>query len=207
VPPFDWNNAVNYTELALLAESFPPAGVYNRLKRAPSKGGALATLLVVDVALKTSCKNPAGYTFASPRRASADGFGLASVSSSPIDTGKHRTLVSVIFRIRRFGLGKEPLSGYEMGHSFPESRTNYLGGQVRAALHEMMKTPYFRGVPKMTEDLQRTEDSQRPQKKEAKKPYIKPAFRFERVSESAAFCCGKMPRPWQRSTKTMLLVQ
>jgi hypothetical protein len=184
VPPFDWNSAVNYAELALLAESFPLAGDHNRLKRALSKagftyletlfgnelstataafagegvslgflalsssnelvasirgtmpisewiesaafrlvpspirglagmtedgitavyrslrtdrtadstsavaaiknqltagaaktvtvcghglGGALATLLVVDVALNTSCKNPAGYTFASPR--------------------------------------------------------------------------------------------------------------------------------------------
>ena len=30
-------------------------------------GGALATLLVVDVALNTPCKNPAGYTYGSPR--------------------------------------------------------------------------------------------------------------------------------------------
>jgi len=59
----------------------------------------------------------------------------------------------------------------------------------------------------MTEDSQRTEDSRRPQKKEAKKPYSKPAFRFERVTESAAFCCGRMQRPCQRSTKSMLLVQ
>jgi hypothetical protein len=184
VPPFDWNSAVNYAELVLLAESCPPAGDHNRLKRALSNagftyietlfgselstgtgplaakivflgflalsssnelvasirgtipisewiesaafrlvpspirglagmtedgitaiyrslrtdradgstpavasiknqltagaaktvtvcghglGGALATLLVVDVALNTSCKNPAAYTFASPR--------------------------------------------------------------------------------------------------------------------------------------------
>jgi hypothetical protein len=59
----------------------------------------------------------------------------------------------------------------------------------------------------MTEDSQRTEDSQEPPKKQVKKPYIKPAFRFERVSESVAFCCGRMPRPCQRSTKKMLLVQ
>jgi hypothetical protein len=32
-----------------------------------SLGGALATLLTVDVALNTPCKNPAAYTYASPR--------------------------------------------------------------------------------------------------------------------------------------------
>jgi Lipase (class 3) len=32
-----------------------------------SLGGALATLLTLDVALNTSCKNPISYTFASPR--------------------------------------------------------------------------------------------------------------------------------------------
>jgi hypothetical protein len=32
-----------------------------------SLGGALATLLVVDVALNTPCKSPLGYTYASPR--------------------------------------------------------------------------------------------------------------------------------------------
>jgi len=32
-----------------------------------SLGGALATLLTVDVAVNTSCKSPTGYTYASPR--------------------------------------------------------------------------------------------------------------------------------------------
>jgi hypothetical protein len=32
-----------------------------------SLGGALATLLTVDVAVNTPCKNPTGYTYASPR--------------------------------------------------------------------------------------------------------------------------------------------
>jgi len=176
--PVDWSSAVDYAELALLAESFPPAGDDDRLKRALRKvgltylatlfgnelhtgeivslgflalsssnqlvasirgttpisewienaafrlvpspipglagktedgitaiyrslrtdradestsavaaiknqltagaaktvtvcghglGGALATLLIVDVALNTPCKKPTGYTFASPR--------------------------------------------------------------------------------------------------------------------------------------------
>lgn len=30
------------------------------------------------------------------------------------------------------------------------------------------------------------------QKKEAKKPYVKPAFRFERVFETQALSCGKV---------------
>jgi hypothetical protein len=35
------------------------------------------------------------------------------------------------------------------------------------------------------------EDKQRTHKKQAKKPYIKPAFRFERVFETQALSCGK----------------
>ena len=36
------------------------------------------------------------------------------------------------------------------------------------------------------------EDKQRTHKKQAKKPYIKPAFRFERVFETQALSCGKI---------------
>jgi hypothetical protein len=36
------------------------------------------------------------------------------------------------------------------------------------------------------------EDNQRTQKKQAKKPYTKPAFRFERVFETQALSCGKI---------------
>jgi hypothetical protein len=32
----------------------------------------------------------------------------------------------------------------------------------------------------------------RTEKKEAKKPYVKPAFRFERVFETQALSCGKV---------------
>jgi hypothetical protein len=39
VPSLDWNRAVDYAELALLAESFPPAGDDGRLKRALRKAG------------------------------------------------------------------------------------------------------------------------------------------------------------------------
>jgi hypothetical protein len=47
-------------------------------------GGALATLLTVDVALNTPCKNPVGYTYGSPRigdQLFADGYN-ASVPAS-----------------------------------------------------------------------------------------------------------------------------
>lgn len=39
MPPFDWNRAVGYAELALVAENFPPAGDEGRLKRALRKAG------------------------------------------------------------------------------------------------------------------------------------------------------------------------
>lgn len=45
-----------------------------------SLGGALATLLVVDVAINTPCKSPAAYTFASPR--AGDHLFAASANSS-----------------------------------------------------------------------------------------------------------------------------
>ena len=35
------------------------------------------------------------------------------------------------------------------------------------------------------------EDKRRTQRKQAKKPYAKPAFRFERVFETQALSCGK----------------
>jgi hypothetical protein len=35
------------------------------------------------------------------------------------------------------------------------------------------------------------EDKRRIQQEQAKKPYIKPAFRFERVFETSALSCGK----------------
>ena len=52
------------------------AAIKNHLTTGPAKsvticghslGGALATLLTIDVAINTSCKSPASYTFASPR--------------------------------------------------------------------------------------------------------------------------------------------
>ena len=36
------------------------------------------------------------------------------------------------------------------------------------------------------------EDKRRTQKKQVKKPYTKPAFRFERVFETQALSCGKV---------------
>jgi hypothetical protein len=36
------------------------------------------------------------------------------------------------------------------------------------------------------------EDKQPTQKKQAKKPYARPAFRFERVFETSALSCGKV---------------
>jgi hypothetical protein len=36
------------------------------------------------------------------------------------------------------------------------------------------------------------EDKRRTQKKQTKKPYAKPAFRFERVFETQALSCGKI---------------
>jgi hypothetical protein len=36
------------------------------------------------------------------------------------------------------------------------------------------------------------EDKRRTQRKQAKKPYAKPAFRFERVFETQALSCGKV---------------
>jgi len=36
------------------------------------------------------------------------------------------------------------------------------------------------------------EDKRRTQKKQAKKPYTKPGFRFERVFETQALSCGKI---------------
>lgn len=36
------------------------------------------------------------------------------------------------------------------------------------------------------------EDKRRTQKKQAKKPYSKPAFRFEQVFETQALSCGKI---------------
>jgi hypothetical protein len=35
-------------------------------------------------------------------------------------------------------------------------------------------------------------DKQQPQKKQVKKPYTKPAFRFEHVFETQALSCGKL---------------
>jgi len=37
-----------------------------------------------------------------------------------------------------------------------------------------------------------SEDKRRTQKKQAKKTYAKPAFRFERVFETQALSCGKI---------------
>lgn len=37
-----------------------------------------------------------------------------------------------------------------------------------------------------------TEEKRRTRKKQAKKPYTKPAFRFERVFETQALSCGKI---------------
>jgi hypothetical protein len=37
-----------------------------------------------------------------------------------------------------------------------------------------------------------TADTQQTQEKPAKKPYIKPAFRVERVFETSALSCGKV---------------
>ena len=36
------------------------------------------------------------------------------------------------------------------------------------------------------------EDKRQPQRKQAKKSYAKPAFRFERVFETQALSCGKV---------------
>jgi hypothetical protein len=70
----------------------------------------------------------------------------------------------------------------------------------------MMGGLYFRGkcsmtqdtqqteCPPRTEDSQRTGDSQRTQRKQSRKPYIKPAFRFELMSETSRLSCGKMRR-------------
>ena len=38
----------------------------------------------------------------------------------------------------------------------------------------------------------KAEGKRRAQKKQSKKPYTKPAFRFERVFETQALSCGKM---------------
>jgi len=46
--------------------------------------------------------------------------------------------------------------------------------------------PIVRGECLLAEDKQRT------QKKKGKKPYTKPAFRFERVFETSALSCGKV---------------
>lgn len=40
--------------------------------------------------------------------------------------------------------------------------------------------------------MQRTQDEEWAQKKQAKKPYTRPAFRFERDCETSALICKKM---------------
>jgi hypothetical protein len=40
--------------------------------------------------------------------------------------------------------------------------------------------------------LEPEEDKRRPEKMPARKPYTKPAFRFERVFETQALSCGKL---------------
>jgi hypothetical protein len=44
----------------------------------------------------------------------------------------------------------------------------------------------------MVNDNAEPEDEQPIRKEQAKKPYIKPAFRFERVFETTALSCGKV---------------
>jgi hypothetical protein len=55
------------------------------------------------------------------------------------------------------------------------------------------KGPFLRGAYLMANGSPVEPEEKRPtQKKQAKKPYTKPAFRFERVFETQALSCGKV---------------
>ena len=59
--------------------------------------------------------------------------------------------------------------------------------QVRPEMH-----PFRWGECVMVNDNAEPEDKQPIRQEQAKKPYIKPVFRFERVFETTALSCGKV---------------
>jgi hypothetical protein len=64
---------------------------------------------------------------------------------------------------------------------------------VNEACQLLGKSLFFRGACLMANgNPLEPEDERQPPKKQTKKPYTKPAFRFERVFETQALSCGKV---------------